>query len=107
MKMVADDSFLYKSGVSCDHILTDLQNGLNSYEDWGCHNNMHLNASKTKTMLVKPQKTFDVHVPVVLKRKNIQFVNTFNYLGGILDDQLSFTPNYNMVKRKMEHKIDV
>ena len=107
MKMFADDCVLYKSGVSCDRILTDLQNGPNSYEDWGCHNDMHLNASKTKTMLVKPQKTLDVHVPVVSKRKNIQFVNTFNYLGVILDDQLSFTPNYNMVKRKMEHTIFV
>ena len=33
--------------------------------------------------------------------KNIQFVNTFNYLGVILDDHLTFTPYYNMVKRRM------
>ena len=39
--------------------------------------------------------------------KNIQFVNTFNYLGVILDDQLTFTPYYNMVKRRMENEIFV
>ena len=39
--------------------------------------------------------------------KNIQFVNTFNYLGLRIDDQLSFTLYYNMVKRRMENEIFV
>ena len=47
--MFADDCVLYKSDICCDHILRDLQNGLDNYETWGQQNNMHLNASQTKT----------------------------------------------------------
>ena len=32
-------------------------------------------------------------------------MNTFNYLGVLLDDQLTFTPYYNLVKRRIKYKI--
>ena len=32
-------------------------------------------------------------------------MNTFNYLGVLLDDQLTFTPYYNLDKRRIEYKI--
>ena len=34
-------------------------------------------------------------------------MNTFNYLGVLLDDQLTFTPYYKLVKRRLENKIFV
>ena len=37
----------------------------------------------------------------------IQFVSTFNYLGVLIDDQITFTPYFNLVKRKVENKIFV
>ena len=35
----------------------------------------------------------------------IQYVNNFNYLGVLIDDQLTFTPYYKTVKRRVENKI--
>ena len=46
---------LYKSHECCNTVLESLQIGLNDYVDWGLENNMHLNASKTKAMMIFPR----------------------------------------------------
>ena len=107
MMMFADDCVLYKSDICCDRILECLQKGLDDYVTWGVENNMYLNASKTKTMLVKSTCHNNLYRPLNTRGKSIQFVSTFNYLGVLIDDQLSFTPYYNLIKRNMENKIYV
>ena len=105
--MFADDCVLYKSDGNCDHILVCLQRNLDNYVKWGKENNMYLNASKSKTMLINPSNRNDLYRPLFTDGKHIGFVNTFNYLGVILDDHLTFNSYYNMVKRRMENKIFV
>ena len=105
--MFADDCVLYKSDIICDTILECLQKGLDNYVSWGRDNNMYLNASKTKSMLIKPTIQYNLYQPLSTEGKNIQFVNMFNYLGVLLDDQMTFTPYYNLVKRRIENKIFV
>ena len=107
MMMFADDCVLYKSDICADRVLRCLQDGLDNYVDWGIENNMYLNVNKTKTMLVHSTNKHNLYRPLVTGGKNIQFVTTFNYLGVLIDKQLSFTPYYNLVKRKMENKIFV
>ena len=105
--MFADDCVLYKSDANCDHILSCLQHSLDNYVKWGKENNMYLNANKSKTMLINPTNGNDLYRPLLTDGKHIGFVNTFNYLGVLLDDHLTFQPYYNMVKRRMENKIFV
>ena len=107
MMMLADDCVLYKNNVCCDNILECLQRGLDSYVQWGRENNMYLNTSKTKSMLICSRNQYNLCLPISTLGKNIQFVNTFNYLGVTKDAQLTFTPYYNLVKRRMENKIFV
>ena len=66
---------------------------------------MHLNVSKTKAMLISPVVPTNVYRPLIAGDKYIQYVNTFNYLGVLIDDQISFTPYYHLVKRRLENKI--
>ena len=103
--MFADDCVLYKSEQCCTSIMSKLQKGLNEYVTWGKNNNMHLNTNKTKTMLITPTVQYNIYRPLSSDSKNIQYVNNFNYLGVLLDDQLTFTPYYKMVKRRVENKI--
>ena len=91
MMMFADDCVLYKSDLCC----------------WGSENNMYLNASKTKAMLICAAQKYDLYWPMSTMGKTIQYVNTFNYLGVTIDDKLTFTPYYNLVKPRMENKIFV
>ena len=107
MIMFADDCVLYKSDSCCDCILESLQNGLDSYVEWGEENNMHLNVTKTKSMLICSSNQYNLYPPITTLGERVQFVNTFNYLGVTIDNQLTFTPYYNLVKRKMENKIFV
>ena len=105
--MFADDCVLYQSDVCCNVVCERLQYGLNDYVAWGLENNMHLNAMKTKSMLITPTTQYNLYRPLSTGGKVIQFVNTFNYLGVLLDDKLSFTPYYNLVKRRVGNKIFV
>ena len=105
--MFADDCVLYKSDECCNNILTRLQKGLDSYTTWGSANNMYLNVSKTKTMLITPTPHYNLHRPLTFNNKEIQYVHTFNYLGLLLDDKLTFTPHYRLVKRRIENNIFV
>ena len=107
MMMFADDCVLYKSHENCDTVLTALQKGLNNYVDWGVNNNMHLNVSKTKAMLLFPSSDYNLYRPLTTGGREIHYVHTFNYLGVILDNQLCFNTYYHAVKRKVEYKIFV
>ena len=68
---------------------------------------MHMNVSKTKYMLILPTVQYNLYQPLRTDGKCIQKVNTFNYLGVLLDDQLTFTPYYKLIKRRVENKIFV
>ena len=103
--MFADDCVLYKSDKCCNTIMRCLETGLYEYVNWGKTNNMYLNVSKTKTMLITPKIQYNLYQPLSLDGKKIQFVHTFNYLGVLIDDQLSFTPYCNLVKRRVENKL--
>ena len=107
MMMFADDCVLYKSDQCCISIMNALQKGLNEYVTWGQNNNMHMNVSKTKYMLILPTVQYNLYQPLRTDGKCIQKVNTFNYLGVLLDDQLTFTPYYKLIKRRVENKIFV
>ena len=85
--MFADDCVLYKSHESCDNVLDGLQKGLDNYVEWRRKNNMHLNAGKTKAMLITSTIQYNLYRPLVTAGRNIQYVNVFNYLGVLLDSQ--------------------
>ena len=107
MMMFADDCVLYKSHKCTTTILNCLQKGLDEYIAWGLSNNMHLNASKTKAMIVSPTLLYNLYRPLTAGGREIHYVHTFNYLGVIIDDQLCFTPYYHLVKRRVENKVFV
>ena len=107
MMMFADDCVLYKSHQESDIVLNNLQTGLNDYVQWGIENNMHLNVSKTKAMLLFPTVDYNLHRPLYASGIEVHYVRTFNYLGVVIDDQLCFTTYYHLVKRRVENKIFV
>ena len=61
--MFADDCVLYKSGIEWKDIHEAMQRMLDEYIRWGFDHCLHLNAGKTKCMIVgnkgKVKSTFD------------------------------------------------
>ena len=108
--MFADDCVLYKSGKLWGPIREDLQQGLDTYMyiEWGKDHNLSLNVSKTKAMYIcnkHKRGSLEGHAPFITGNRPISFVNSFCYLGCILDDELTMVPEYKAVYTRVEHKV--
>ena len=104
----ADDCVVYMSGNNWESIRTKIQEDLDIFEYWGELNNLHLNVSKTKMLLVgnrtKVQR-LGLTQPLELYNRNIPFVKSYIYLGVILDTEMTLRPFYNHVRKITYSKI--
>ena len=108
IKMFADDCVLYKSGIVWNDIHEPLQRMLDKYILWGYDHCLHLNADKTKCMIVGNKgklKSLVGPAPFNAGNRPIMFVKRFSYLGIILDDELLLEPLYKHVCRQVEQKL--
>ena len=102
ISMYADDCVLYLSGNNWDSIRDKIQ------EHWGELNNLHLNVNKTKVMIAgthtKLSRLGDVE-PLQLYDNDVGFVKQYNYLGVILDAEMSLRPFLTHVRKLVYIKI--
>ena len=108
--MFADDCVLYMSGNKWNVIRPKLQSDLDAFALW-CHTNaLSLNISKTiaKTMIFgnrhKLGKITDP-LPLHVQGHYLQFVTKYNYLGIILDSELTLELFYKSIIKKINYKI--
>ena len=103
--MYADDCVLYLSGNYWLSIRAKIQEDLDCFEHWGELNNLHLNVSKTKLLIVgtrsKLSRIGDVQ-SLILYDRPVSVVKQYNYLGVILDSEMS---HFNHVKKNVYVKI--
>ena len=87
IEMYADDTLLYTYGKDVDKIKHALNNDLKQLENWLRLNQMHVNVSKTKVMLLHSKikqrilHDFDVY----LNDEKLEIVDQYKYLGVIID----------------------
>ena len=108
LSMYADDCVLYLTGNNWESIRLKLQEDLECFEHWGELNNLHLNVKKTKLLLVGTRaklKRLEPFAPIKLYNSDVQFVRQYNYLGVILDSEMSLRPFYTHVKKNVYVKI--
>ena len=95
ISMFADDCILYLCGNNWNVIYQIMQRELTRFTDWSVNNNLRLNDSKTQAMIMGSRnKLSKITEPEPLKihGKNIKFVKQYNYLGIILDSEMSLVP---------------
>ena len=84
------------------------KNELDVFIDWTTKNNLPLNESKTQAMIVgsrrKILKILDPE-PLLIYGKNIKFVKQYNYLGIILDSELTLLPLYKNIEKRVIDKV--
>ena len=106
--LYADDCVLYLSGNNWLGIKQRLQEYLDCFEHWGELNNLHLNVSKTKLMVAgthsKLLKLGNME-PLKLYGRDIPIDAQYNYLGVILDAEITIRPFINHVKKNVYVKI--
>ena len=89
--MYADDTTIYFYLKDFDHLTkeTDINRELEKVNIWLKLNKLSLNTQKTKLMLFhRKQKHLD-EINVVINGIEIEHVTSFNFLGIMLDENLS------------------
>ena len=107
LKMYADDTVLYQSGINSWEAANKLQLSLNLFNSWCSVNQLTINIKKTKLMAfgsrgkVKKAK----NVTIKLGGLKLQHVPSFKYLGLTLDGTLNFSHHIACVNRTVLHKL--
>ena len=106
--MYADDCVLYITGNTWGTMRHKLQEDLDCFEHWGELNNLHLNIKKTKLLFISTRsKLIRLHdiEPLRLYDNEVTIVKQYNYLGVILDSEMTLKPFINYIKKTISHKI--
>ena len=107
LKLYADDSVLYQSGVNSEEAAVLLQSSLNKFCEWSTSNKLSINTKKNKFMVfgsrsrVKRAK----NVKLSMNGDKLSKVPTFKYLGLTLDSTLSYSNHISSVIRSILHKM--
>ena len=80
---------------------------LSDFASWCSNNFLHLNVSKTKEMCTDFRRNITVISPIVINGEPVEQVDSFKYLGVILDEKLSFTEHVTAVQKKSQQRLHV
>ena len=110
IKLYADDTVLYQSGISSHETAAKLQASLDLFVRWcSVKNKLAINIKKTKTMFfgtrhkLKKAKNIDI----VINNEHLKLVPSYKYLGLIVDSILNFNLHIASVTRTILHKMSL
>ena len=105
--LYADDCVLYTSHHKSANVQTILQEDANNLSTWCCTNLLCINVKKTKSMMVGTRHKLSITLPIRISLNNIiiESVLTYNYLGVIIDCELSLTQHLNGVHERVQCKL--
>ena len=108
VNMYADDCLIYTVGNNWENMYPKIQEGLNSFQHWCFENSLKLNVPKTKALILGSGfKTKDLNLGTEFKLngEKLNFTDTYNYLGILLDKNMTLTPLLSRVKTLVSNKI--
>ncbi len=93
-------------------IVSLLQNGetghgpaISDFVEWCEKSYLHLNVLKTKDMIIDFRKNVPMHKVPYIKGQTVDSVQSYKYLGTIIDSKLSFKANCEAVCRKGHQRL--
>ena len=107
--MYADDTTIYFSLEDFDSQNTeaDMNAELEKVNTWLKLNKLSLNAQKTKLMLFHRKQKHVNDVNIKIDNTMIEHVQTFNFLGIMLNETLSWKSHIDMVSNKISKVIGI
>ena len=98
--LYADDILLYRT-ITAPSDYEILQNDINTLSNWVSNNNLTLNPSKCKYLVISKLRKHSVEVPVLtLNNEVLEKVSSFKYLGINITDDLSWSTHISVIARK-------
>lgn len=106
ISMYADDTALFYSSKST--LESKINSDLNIVGDWLNSNQLTLNISKSKFMLIGSSKKLQRNlnrIDIIIMGKSLESVNSFNYLGIVINANLSWGDHIEYIKNKINKKL--
>ena len=107
MNLFADDTLLFRVITSTlDYIL--LQKDVNTFACWVDNNDLTLNASKCKYMIISKRKSRAVPCQtMMLHNQPMERVLSYKYLGVLICNDLSWSPHIDKITSKTRQLIGI
>ena len=102
--LYADDTTLFIIGRSLCFLKIKMQSDLNHLDGWLVANNLKLNVSKTKYMLLNKEGLFP-DIDLFIEEQKLEGVNCFKFLGIQIDHDLSFKQHFATVHHRLQSAI--
>jgi len=102
----ADDLVIYFSGKTIEEVQSALQEDIDNLQRWAKEHGMIISCTKTKCMIFKPSNLkCNISSFRISLNAPIDTVDTFKYLGILLDSSLHFNNHVNEVCKKMTSRM--
>ena len=108
VKLYADHTVIYHSGVTAEQISGELQKSLDRFSRWCSENKLTINAKNTKLMVFGTRERVkrSKKTSLCINNEKLQMVPSFKYLGIFLDSTLSYNIlHINSLIRSVIHKV--
>ena len=108
INMYADDCLIYTIGNNWELMSPKLHDGLKCFETWCVNNSLKLNARKSKALILGSSAKIPLLEPenrFTLNGHKLEFVKVYNYLGIMLDQNMSLLPLLSRLKNIIHSKI--
>ena len=107
--LFADDATLRSTSKNVDTIEENLKTDLNAISVWCDNNNMHLNAFKTKCMLMgtkqKLSRISKKDLNLFINDNEIENVSSHKVLGIMIDSSLTWNEQIDYIVKKINSKV--
>ena len=110
INMYADDCVIYYTGNNWERVQNVLQDSLTNAMSWFKFNALKLNVKKSKCLVIANKsklRLVDRHNTLKVECQNLEFVESYNYLGYHLDSEMSLKPLLSHVKKVTTTKIKI
>ena len=102
----ADDSAILGLMSDADSE-TEYRDTVDKFSEWCSDHHLELNVSKTKELVVDPRRGTHPVEPVVIGQESVEIVDSFRYLGVILDKDLTFKEHVVATQKKCHQRLHV
>ena len=104
VNLFADDTLISVEDCNIDSAVMRTNRVLRKIENWLNVNKLFINCAKSKVMLMG--RSEENISPIILKGVNLEYVESFKYLGVIVDKKLNFKNHFNELIENIKRKVN-